>query len=325
MKRIFILELMLLVCLLGCDSTPEQDHIKEKVNDQSGLKPERPIVSFTFDDGLTSGLADYPFEEWNGKILESLANANLKAIFFVTGSNKTDKRGHELLQSWSNSGHLIANHTWSHPNFSSEKHTAEEFARQLSKTDSVISQYETYSKLFRFPYLKEGKTRQKVDAIRNVLSENGYRNGYVTIDASDWYVNSRLIKRIKKAGREKTDFNAFRDFYLKHILERALYYEDLSFELTGRHIPHSLLLHHNLTSALFLDELIAHFKANGWQVIDADAAYEDNVYSKVPTTIPSGESLIWSLAKESGLYDHKLRYPAEDSRYEKATMDKLGL
>jgi len=324
-KRILLIKLILFAWLVGCDSAAEQNHTKKKSKDQSDSILEQPTVSFTFDDGITSDIADYSFEEWNDMILQSLANANIKAVFFVTGSNKIDARGRFLLKSWSDAGHFIANHTWSHPNLSSDKHSVEEFERQLGKTDSVISQYETHSKLFRFPYLKEGKTRQKIDAIRNVLKRQGYRNGYVTIDASDWYVNSRLIKRIKSAGREKTDVEAFRDFYLQHILERASYYEGLSFELTGRHIPHSLLLHHNLTSALFLGELIAHFKSNGWQVLDADAAYEDKIYSKLPATIPAGESLIWSLAKESGLYGDKLRYPAEDSRYEKATMDKLGL
>jgi len=34
---------------------------------------------------------------------------------------------------------------------------------------------------------------------------------------------------------------------------------------------------------------------------------------------------VWSLAKDSGKFEKNLRYPAEDSRYEKPKMDQLGL
>jgi hypothetical protein len=80
-----------------------------------------------------------------------------------------------------------------------------------------------------------------------------------------------------------------------------------------------------LAAALFLDDVIKHFKENGWEIIDIDKAYKDKFYKEVPQNIPAGESLIWALAKQSGKYDSILRYPAEDSRYEKEEMDLLGL
>lgn len=86
-----------------------------------------------------------------------------------------------------------------------------------------------------------------------------------------------------------------------------------------------LLLHHNLAAALFLGDLIEYFEVNGWNVIDTDKAYQDKIYDQTPGTVPAGESLIWSLAKQSGKFEHVLRYPAEDSQYEKPLMDKLGL
>jgi hypothetical protein len=108
-------------------------------------------------------------------------------------------------------------------------------------------------------------------------------------------------------------------------MERANYYEKLSMELNGRHINHTLLLHHNLTSALFLDDLINKFKEEGWELIDADKAYKDKIFKKIPDPNFAGESLIYSMAKQSGKYGKSLRYPAEDSRYEKNRMNELGL
>lgn len=283
----------------------------------------KPSVSFTFDDGTTKDIVDYKFEKWNDLILKSLNEANLKSIFFVSGFNKTDEKGKYLLSEWDKQNHKIANHTFSHPNFNDKNNTLEVFEEELLRTDSIINQYKNYIKYFRFPYLKEGKTRSKIDGIRSILKKENYKNGYVTIDASDWYVNSRLINHL--TYRKNVDTVAFQNFYLKHIIERAKFYESLSFELHKRHIKHTLLLHHNLTSALFLKSLIAKFKSEGWDVIDATEAYKDPIYDSTPKVEPAGESLIWSLAKESGKFEDILRYPAEDSRYEKEEMDRLGL
>jgi len=284
---------------------------------------KKPTVSFTFDDGATNDIVNFKFEEWNNLILSALEDANLKAIFFVTGINKRDKKGEFLLEEWDKRNHKIANHTFSHPNFNDKNNTLDIFSDELQRADAVIKNYKNYVKLFRFPYLKEGKSKEKVDGIRSIMKKNNYRNGHVTIDASDWYVNSRLIKQMR--SQKKVDTLAFQEFYLNHIIDRAKFYESLSYEMNGRHINHTLVLHHNLTSALFLKSLIKKFKSEGWEVIDAMEAYKDPIYNNTPNVVPAGESLIWSLAKESGKYEDILRYPAEDSRYEKAEMDKLNL
>ncbi len=298
---------------------------EKELEEPEKIADTKPTVSFTFDDGNTSDLAGFQFEEWNGMILSHLEKQNLKTVFFVTGKNKSDKKGQFLLKSWNDEGHKIANHSFSHPNFNLEKNTSYLFKSELKKTDSVISKLSNSIKLFRFPYLKEGQNLAKVDSIRNILTENNYLNGYVTIDASDWYVDQRLIGKIKEEGLENVEIQKFKDFYVKHIMERANYYEELSYELNGRHISHTLLLHHNLASALFLGDLINKFKEEGWELINADKAFEDKIFDGIPDPYFAGEGLIYSMAKQSGKYDQTLRYPAEDGKYEKTKMDDLGL
>jgi len=289
------------------------------------MQRNKPKISFTFDDGITTDIAGFKFEDWNRMILDALEQAGLKAVFFVTGSNKLDKKGAILLKSWDEMGHRIGNHSFTHPNFNSQMRTVSDFEKELRQTDKVISKFSHRIKRFRFPYLKEGGDARKVNRIRKILAENQYSNGYVTVDCSDWYINARLIKRIGEKGLERTRIDEFRKFYLEHVLDRAKYYEKLSFELNQRHISHTLLLHHNLTSALFLADLIEAFKGLGWEVVDADLAYDDQIFQTIPEAEFAGESLIWSLAKQSGQYQGSLRYPAEDSRYEAPKMDKLGL
>ena len=70
------------------------------------------------------------------------------------------------------------------------------------------------------------------------------------------------------------------------------------------------MIHHHLTSALFLGDLITMFKEKGWKIMDAEDAYRDEIFKKQPSNIPAGEGLIWALAKTSG----KFRWVAAISR-----------
>lgn len=324
---LIVIGLLSISCKQTASTHNKNDSVKTVLENEEEIRSDSnsPKVSFTIDDGITTDLGTYKFKDWNEMILGTLEEAELTATFFVTGSNKLDIKGKYLLESWSDKGHSIANHTFTHPNFNSDKLTVKDFEKELLKTDSIISKHSTFKRLFRFPYLKEGNTEEKISGFRKILDKYGYKNGYVTIDASDWYVNSELIKCIKKEGVNSPKIKRYKEFYIQHIMERATYYEKLSFELTGRHIKHTLLLHHNLSSALFLKDLIRRFKDEGWKLVNTDEAFNDGIFNQVPKNIPAGESLIWAMAKETGKYDTILRYPAEDSRYETAKMKYLGL
>lgn len=171
--------------------------------------------------------------------------------------------------------------------------------------------------------MKEGDTEEKRDGMRKSLLEHDYSQGYVTIDASDWYVDSRLRDRLKT--NPKADLTPYRDFYLKHMWNRAVFYNDLSKKVFGREIKHTILVHHSLLNALFLDDLMKMFESKGWKLISAKDALTDQIFKLEPKILPAGESIVWAAAKETGKYESILRYPGEDGEYEKAEMDKLGL
>jgi peptidoglycan/xylan/chitin deacetylase (PgdA/CDA1 family) len=54
-----------------------------------------------------------------------------------------------------------------------------------------------YTRRFRFPYLKEGNTREKRDGFRAFLDSNDYTTAPVSVDTSDWYYSNRLRDRLK--------------------------------------------------------------------------------------------------------------------------------
>jgi len=282
---------------------------------------QKPCVAFSFDDGNPNDILHYKGAEWNYLIVEQLKKFSIKSVWFVAAKMIDNAEGKRLLQNWDNAGNIIANHTYNHFNYNDSLMTCVSFINDIQKCDSLIRGYKNYQKIFRFPYLKSGNTIAKRDSLRSYFNQYGYKQGWVTIDASDWYVNSRLIKRLKE--NSQADISGFKDFYLNHILDRAKYYNKLSLEINHRQIKHTVLLHFNLTSALFLSDLIERFKKEGWVIDNYYDAIKDPIYSELPTAMPSEQSLIWLLAKQKGHYE--LRYPGEDGDYEKDKMDKLGL
>ncbi len=69
------------------------------------------------------------------------------------------------------------------------------------------------------------------------------------------------------------DRSVYRDAYLKHLYDRALYYDGLSQRVLGRSVSHVMLMHHNLINALFLPDVIRLFQDKGWQIVDAARAF----------------------------------------------------
>jgi len=187
----------------------------------------------------------------------------------------------------------------------------------------VIAPYRNRTALFRYPFLKEGDTADKRDRFRALLKERGYRVGHVTIDASDWYVSQRFVDRLSK--QPKAPIAPYRDYLVAHLLDRAAFYRQLALDVLGRDIRHTLLMHFNPLNAFVLADVMNAFEAAGWQWIDASLAFEDPIFRSQPQTLPAGESLVWALAKETGRFENRLRYPGEDDVYERPKMDALGL
>jgi peptidoglycan/xylan/chitin deacetylase (PgdA/CDA1 family) len=289
--------------------------------ESSGAMPE---VAFTFDDPQ---LVDYPgasgssWADVDFMLRRALRQAGVKATLFVCGMRVDNAEGKKLLQAWNDDGHVLANHSYSHLYFHSDKVTLAQFEGDALKGENVVSGYPRFQKIFRYPFFKEGDTIEKRDGMRWWLAQRGYKMGRATIDASDWAIDGRMRKRLEKGP--KADLAGYRDFYLQHIWERSHYYYSLAKKVWGRPVRHTVLLHHRLLSALFLQDLIAMYRASGWKVVDAEYAYQDAIYKEQPKILPAGESLVWALAREKGMSG--LRYPGEDDTYENAEMDRRGL
>lgn len=251
--------------------------------------------------------------------LRALEKHKVQAALFLCCKYLSIPESKARIPYWEKAGHLIGNHTLSHYFYDGKGFAI--FSKDLKLCHDMIKDSPAFAPLFRFPYLKGGKTKEQRDSIQAYLKNLGYKNGYVTIDASDWYVSSRLEDALKK--NPKTDLKPYRDYYLNHMWKKSVFYDEMGKKYWKAPVKHTVLIHHNLLNALFLDDLIQMYKEKEWKVIRASEAFADPLYSQIPDVLPHGESILWMIAKKA---NHKnLRYPAEDAEYEKAEMDKLGL
>jgi len=280
-----------------------------------------PSLAITFDDGPDVVKRGAEAIAENDAILGALAAAKLKSVLFVAGKRVDAPAGLAAVAAWGKAGHLVANHTYAHRNLSAATTTVDDFEADTLRNEELLRTQPGFSRLFRFPFLKEGDTVEKRDAFRAFLRRKHYRQGRATIDASDWYYDERY--RAWRAAHPDGDPVPFRDAYLAHLWSRAQYYDALSKQAVGRSVKHTLILHTNAINAAFLPDVIRMFRARGWKVVDAARAFRDPIFDVEPGGLPAGESLIWSLAKAKGVPD--LRYPGEDAAYEKPILDAAGL
>ena len=281
----------------------------------------RPRFAITIDD---FNMGDGPLMTGPRKheaILDALKAANLQAAGFVAGKHIDNDLARRHLGAWVANGHLVANHTYGHAYYGGTE--PGDLGKDIDDVAVLIKDYATWRPLFRFPYLAEGGTAASRDAHRALLAERGLANAHVTIDASDWFVNNRLIARLSR--EPGADISAYGDYLVAHLLDRARFYDGLARDVLGYSPPHTLLMHHNLTTALFLPRVLTAFREAGWTAIDADTAFAHPVYRSQPDIAPCANSLIWQIAREDGRFADRLRSPAEDGPYEQPAMDALGL
>ena len=104
-------------------------------------KKNRKVVALTFDDG--------PNPATTNQALDTLSKYGIKATFFVLGKNVSGNE--EILKRMKADGHVIGNHSWSHPVLS--KLSLDDAKKQITDTEDALTKVlGSSSKLMRPPY-----------------------------------------------------------------------------------------------------------------------------------------------------------------------------
>ncbi|QIG82010.1 polysaccharide deacetylase family protein [Sphingosinithalassobacter tenebrarum] len=254
-------------------------------------------IALSFDDIPRGAGAFLDPDNRPAMLIAALRDADVEqAVFFVNPGRIASGDAHEAsVEAYVAAGHVIADHTYSHPRLSGT--SADAYLANIDRAEAWLKDRPGYRPWFRYPYLDEGgRNKAKRDAVRTGLAERGLANGYVTADGSDWHIEQLAIDA-RRAGRA-IDMDALRDLYVEtHVLSAEFSY-NLTDRAIGRPIPQVLLLHETDLAALFIGDLVRALRDKGWEIVTIDAAYADPIYDERPDTPIAAGSLVEMLAWE---------------------------
>ena len=135
-------------------------------------------IALTFDD--------VPDSRFTPKVLDQLKRQGIKATFFVVGHRA--KKHPDLLRRIHAEGHIIGNHSYTHPQF--KRRSAKQFETEIKRTEKIIEDTIGYRpKLIRPPYGEINEAQLKW------AQKNGYCIVNWNVDSLDWKgLNKQQVK-----------------------------------------------------------------------------------------------------------------------------------
>ena len=278
----------LMLALCGC-ATPQPS-------------PAGKRIALSFDDVPRQPGAFFSPDERARRLLAELRRARVgQAAFFITTGHLAEPYGaggEARIAAYAAAGHVLANHSHSHRHLNAVP--AEDYLADLDRAEAWLRTRPGHRPWFRHPYLDEGgRDKGKRDAVRAGLAARGLRNGYVTVDASDWNMEALTTEAVR-AGKP-VNRKALRDLYVESHVQAANVYDGLARRTLGRSPAHVLLLHETDIAALHIGDLVRALRADGWTIISADEAYADPLRDAMPDVPVARGTLTEAIAWEKGL------------------------
>lgn len=164
----------------------------------ASMAPRSQLLGRTFNHGnnqrqLALTYDDGPNDPHTLRLLDVLAEQNVKATFFVIGRYVAQRP--DILRRMAQEGHVIGNHTYSHPNlvFCSASRVALEIEDCRKAIGDAIGDQ---SKLFRPPF---GGRRP---AVLRVIREKGLLPIMWSITSYDWRASARAENIERRVYRQ---------------------------------------------------------------------------------------------------------------------------
>jgi len=130
----------------------------------------KKVVYLTFDEGYENG--------YTAKILDTLKNNKVNAIFFVTGPYLKEQG--DLIKRMVDEGHVVGNHTVNHPSL--PEISDDELIKEVVDLDKYFyEKYKIHMSCFRAP---KGEYSERTLKLTKDL---GYKNIFWSLAYDDWY------------------------------------------------------------------------------------------------------------------------------------------
>jgi uncharacterized protein (TIGR02246 family) len=255
----------------------------------------RPVLVTVDDLPIAGGFNPAPEERKRitRGLLDALARHKIHAVALVTWANVKDPSDLDLLRMWVDAGHELGNHTWNHLSYSAtdpEPYVAD-VERARARLEEFLKPLGRTSRFFRFPYLREGDTPAKLDAMRAYLHESGQTNLPVTIDNDDWAYAQPWVDA-RRAGDRKRQAQVAGEY---HENLRAAFrdQEARGDRLFGRPLPQILLVHANEIGSAQWPALFAWLLGTGHVFADADHVLADPAFREPHRFVGEYGSGLW--------------------------------
>ncbi len=211
----------------------------------TGLSPGTKQLALTFDDG--------PNDPHTLRLLDVLARHNVKATFFLIG--RFVKQRPDIVRELEQAGHVIGNHTFSHPNliFASAGQTEAQLRDCEQALTDAVGQH---SRLFRPPF------GGRLPSTLRIARALGLEPVMWSVTGWDWkgkpaeYVEQRVGEQIRGGG-----------VILLHDGSHVAFGADRS------------------QSVIATDRLVARYKSEGYEFVTVPAMMGKAVVSSQPAVL----------------------------------------
>ena len=250
-------------------------------------------VALTFDDLPAHGMLPPGLSraDVTRGILAALAAHHAPATYgFLNAKGLAESADNAAVpRLWREAGHPLGNHTFSHLDLNTN--TAEAFEQDVIANEPALraAMGESGWRWLRYPYLDQGETPEKREAVAAFLKERGYRVADVTVSFDDWAYNDAYARCMEKGDGVALAWLA------ATFMERAE--ASLAAARTearhtcGRDIAHVMLLHVGGFTSNMLPRLLDLVERRGFRLVTLDEAEADPVYAAgldraCPSSVP---------------------------------------
>ena len=251
-------------------------------------------IALTFDDAPVNSSKHFESGARTDELIKKLKQLNVQEAMIFANPCKNEKTSIPQLKKYVDAGHLIGNHTCSHPRL--DEVGFSEYSKDTEKAELLLSPFLSGQKFFRYPYLNEGKDESLRDQMRAWLKTKGYRNGMVSVDNDD-YIVSWAINKAKAEGKQ-IDYKKIEKIFLNHILGAVDFYDEAAVKHLGYSPKHVILLHEVDATDMFLDSLVTELRNKGWKIISAKDAFADKLYLEQPKNTYANNGIIAQVIME---------------------------
>jgi uncharacterized protein (TIGR02246 family) len=227
-------------------------------------------------------------------LLAALAKHHVPAVGLVIWGNVKTGDDRVLLRRWLAAGHELGNHSASHLDLTTtaaEAYAADVEAGRAGLAGFLAGEDDRKLRFFRFPFLDEGDTQAKLDALRAYLGRSGQRNLPVTIDDQDWEFEKPWVEARRKGDTQEME--RVGEQYQESLHVEVRDQEAKGDRLFGRPVPQILLLHANEVGAAQWDRLFTWLEGRGYRFAKADEVLADAVFKEEPRYVGDASFGLW--------------------------------